>query len=111
MGDRLNVLNCLGFLVVMMGVVLYKILFHMKRMERKFSYSTGDLADDDDLSFFDDEMNEHDGGLLYPHHSADPVDGNIGLIGRSKKIEYSRVGSTADGDEVKINKEIPSGII
>jgi hypothetical protein len=114
MGDSLNLMNGLGFIVVMLGVVLYKILFHMKRMERKFSYSTGDLVDDDLSLFDDDEMSEQDDGILLHQPSAHRLeksaDGNVGLTVRNKKTEYSRVTSMGD-DETEKNQQISSLII
>lgn len=81
----------------------------MKRMERKFSYSTGDLVDDDLSLFDDDEMNELDGGILLHQTSFNnlekSVDGNIGLTVRNKKTEYSRVASMGD-DETEKNQQI-----
>ena len=32
----MNAVNCAGFLVVLLGVILYKIIFHLKKMERKY---------------------------------------------------------------------------
>ena len=34
-GDKLNVINVTGFFFVFLGVILYKIVFHLEKEERK----------------------------------------------------------------------------
>lgn len=34
-GDKLNVINVTGFFFVFLGVILYKIVFHIEKEERK----------------------------------------------------------------------------
>lgn len=85
----------------MLGVVLYKVLFHMKKMERKFSYSTGDLVDDDISLSDDEEMAEQDCVLLYHQNSLNglemPTDTKAnGLMIRNNRTEYCRVGLIDD---------------
>jgi len=111
LGDSLNAINCAGFLVVMLGVVLYKVLFHMKKMERKFSYSTGDLVDDDISLSDDEEMAEQDCVLLYHQNSLNglemPTDTKAnGLTIRNNRTEYCRVGLIDDTGNKQ--DEIPS---
>merc|ERR1712238_238900 len=84
-GDQLNILNATGVCIVFLGVVIYKIVFHLEKRNGEIYNMEAVHSDDDDDDVFDEEVLFVD----------EIIDNKTGEIHQKKSLQIDDSGQTA----------------
>mmetsp|Transcript_36606 Transcript_36606/g.37023 ORF Transcript_36606/g.37023 Transcript_36606/m.37023 type:complete len:405 (-) Transcript_36606:1738-2952(-) len=87
-GDQLNILNTTGVCIVFLGVVIYKIVFHLEKRNGEIYNMEAVPSDDDD----DDDDNVSDEEVLFVNEK---IDNETGEIHQKKRLQIDDSGQAA----------------